>query len=331
MESFRAYRIYEQDGGVEGRLESTELESLSPGDVVIRAVWSDVNYKDALAGTGKGRILKRFPLIGGIDVAGYVYSSDDARFAQGDAVLVAGCGLSEDHDGGYAEYTRVPGDWVVPLPEGLSLRESMAIGTAGFTAGIAVDRMQHNGQRPEGGPILVNGATGGVGGYAIDMFAGLGYEVTAFTGKHDADDYLKTLGATDICYRGEVEMGTRPLEKALWGGAVDSVGGDELGWLTRTVMPCGNIASIGLAGGFTLNTTVMPFILRGVNLLGINSVYISTEVRDRVWHRLGTDLRPRHFDKIVTRTVNLDELPGVFDDYVAGKNTGRTLVKISEA
>lgn len=330
MVSFRAYRIYEEDGEVRGRLETTDLDSLSPGDVVIRAVWSDVNYKDALAGTGKGKILKRFPLIGGIDVAGHVHSSDDARFNEGDAVLVAGCGLSENHDGGYAEYVRVPGDWVVPLPEGLSLRDSMAIGTAGFTAGIAVDRMQHNGQRPDGGPILVNGATGGVGSHAIDMFAGLGFEVTAFTGKRDADDYLKALGASNICYRDEVEMGTRPLEKAQWGGAVDSVGGDQLGWLTRTVMPGGNIASIGLAGGFKLDTTVMPFILRGVNLLGINSVYISAEIRDRVWHRLGTDLRPRHFDEIVTRTVDLDNLPAVFDDYMAGKNTGRTLVKISQ-
>ena len=161
MDSFRAYRIYEQDGEVQGRLETTELDTLSPGDVVIRAVWSDVNYKDALAGTGKGKILKRFPLIGGIDVAGKVHSSSDARFKEGDSVLVAGCGLSENHDGGFAEYARVPGDWVVPLPEGLSLRDSMAIGTAGFTAGIAVDRMEHNGQRPDGGPILVNGATGG--------------------------------------------------------------------------------------------------------------------------------------------------------------------------
>jgi len=330
MESFRAYRIYEEDGESQGRLESTDLDSLSPGDVVIRALWSDVNYKDALAGTGKGKILKRFPLNGGIDVAGRVHSSDDARFKEGDSVLVAGCGLSENHDGGYAEYVRVPGDWVVPLPEGLSLRDSMALGTAGFTAAIAVDRMQHNGQQPDGGPILVNGATGGVGSYAIDLFAGLGFEVTAFTGKHDADDYLKTLGATDICYRGEVEMGTRPMEKALWGGAVDSVGGDQLGWLTRTIKPGGNIASIGLAGGIALNTTVLPFILRGVNLLGINSVYIPTHIRDRVWHRLGTDLRPRHFDQIVNRTVDLDGLADVFDDYVSGTNTGRTLVKIAE-
>lgn len=330
MQSFRAFRIYEEDGEVKPRLETTELDSLSEGDVVIRAAWSDVNYKDALAATGKGRILKRFPLIGGIDVAGRVHSSGDARFSEGDPVLVAGCGLSEEHDGGYSEYVRVPGDWVVPLPEGLSLRDSMAIGTAGFTAGIAVDRMEHNGQNRDAGAILVNGATGGVGSYAIDMFAGLGYRVTAFTGKRDADDYLKSLGASEICYRGELEMGTRPLEKALWGGAVDSVGGDQLGWLTRTVLPGGNIASIGLAGGYKLETTVMPFILRGVNLLGINSVYISKEIRERVWNRLGTDLRPRHMDAIVTRTVDLADLPGVFDGYVDGQNTGRTLVRISE-
>ncbi len=330
MEPFRAFRIHEQDGKVQARLESTELDSLSPGNVVIRAVWSDVNYKDALAATGKGKILKRFPLVGGIDVAGRVHASEDARFKEGDAVLVAGCGLSEEHDGGYAEYVRVPGDWVVALPDGLTLRDSMALGTAGFTAAIAVDRMQHNGQRPDAGPILVNGATGGVGSYAIDMLSGLGFQVTAFTGKRDADDYLRALGASDICYRGEVEMGTRPLEKAIWGGAVDSVGGDELGWLTRTCRPGGNIASIGLAGGFKLETTVMPFILRGVNLLGINSVYISAELRDRVWKRLGADLRPRHFERIVTRTVDLEGLPEVFEDYVTGKNTGRTLVKISE-
>lgn len=330
MQSFRAFRIYEEDGEVKPRLETTELDTLSEGNVVIRAAWSDVNYKDALAATGKGRILKRFPLIGGIDVAGHVSSSGDARFTEGDPVLVAGCGLSEEHDGGYSEYVRVPGDWVVPLPEGLTLRDSMAIGTAGFTAGIAVDRMQHNGQTPDLGAILVNGATGGVGSFAIDMFAGLGYQVTAFTGKRDADDYLKTLGASEICYRGEVEMGTRPLEKTLWGGAVDSVGGDQLGWLTRTVAQGGNIASIGLAGGFKLETTVMPFILRGVNLLGINSVYIGKEIRERVWKRLGKDLRPRHMDAIVTRTVDLDDLPGVFDSYVDGQNTGRTLVKIAD-
>jgi len=330
MQSFRAYRIHEADGGVRTALETIDLDALSPGNVVIRAAWSDVNYKDALAATGKGKILKRFPLVGGIDVAGRVHASEDSRFHEGDPVLVVGCGLSEEHDGGYAEYVRVPGDWVVPLPEGLSLRESMAIGTAGFTAGIAVDRMQHNGQKRDGGPILVNGATGGVGSFAIDMLAGLGFQVTALTGKSDQDDYLKALGASDIQYRSELEMGTRPLERAIWGGAVDSVGGDELAWLTRTVMPAGNIASIGLAGGFKLETTVMPFILRGVNLLGINSVYISAEDRERVWKRMGSDLRPRHIDRIVTRTVDLDNLDEVFDAFITGKNTGRTLVKIAD-
>ena len=329
MQSFRAYRVYNEDGTVQGRLEETELEALSPGNVVIRAVWSDVNYKDALAATGKGKIMRRFPLIGGIDVAGYVHASEDDRFREGDAVVVTGFGLSEEHDGGYSEYVRVPGDWVVPLPEGLKLRETMALGTAGFTAGIAIDRMELNGQRPDMGPILVNGATGGVGSFAIDMLAGLGFSVTAFTGKRDADAYLKKLGAKDICYRGEIELGTRPLEKALWAGAVDSVGGEELSWLTRTVMPEGNIASIGLAGGVKLETTVMPFILRGINLLGINSVLIPMTVRERVWRRLGSDLKPRHFADIVTRTVSLDELPGVFDEYTEGRVTGRTLVSIA--
>jgi len=330
MESFRAYRVHESDGKVEGRLESVDLDSLSPGDVVIRAEWSDVNYKDALAATGKGKIMRRLPLVGGIDVAGRVHSSSDERFQEGDPVVVTGFGLSEDHDGGYSEYVRVPADWLVALPEGLSLYESMALGTAGFTAGIAVDRMQLNGQRPELGPVLVNGATGGVGSFAIDMLAGLGFDVVAFTGKRDADDYLKNLGATEIRYRGDVEMGTRPLEKTLWAGAVDSVGGEELGWLTRTVGPEGNIASIGLAGGVKLETTVMPFILRGVNLLGINSVHIPMTIRQRVWQRLATDLRPRHLDDIVTHVIDFDDLPGVFDAYIEGRVTGRTVVRIAE-
>ena len=223
---------------------------------------------------------------------------------------------------------RVPGDWVVAVPSGLDLREAMALGTAGFTAGMAVDRMELNGQSPELGSILVNGATGGVGSFAIDMFAGLGFEVTAFTGKKAGADYLRGLGASDIQYRGETELGTRPLERTLWGGAVDNVGGDELAWLTRTVVPMGNIASIGLAGGFKLETTVMPFILRGVNLLGINSVLLPAAPRQRVWERLGSDLKPRHLETIVTRTISLRELPDVFSEFLAGTVTGRTLVRI---
>jgi acrylyl-CoA reductase (NADPH) len=330
MERFLAFRVHEDEGRTSARLEEIGLDDLSPGNVLVRAVWSDVNYKDALAATGKGRIMRRFPMVGGIDVAGYVERSEDARFREGDAVVVTGFGLSEEHDGGYARYARIPGDWLVPLPEGLSLRDAMALGTAGFTAGIAVDRMQHNRQRPELGPVLVNGATGGVGSFAIDMLAALGFEVTAFTGKDTADEYLRGLGASAIAHRGDVELGTRPLEKALWGGAVDNVGGAELGWLTRTVRPEGNIASIGLAGGVKLETTVMPFILRGVNLLGINSVHLPMEVRRRVWERLASDLKPRHLDAIVTAEVGLEDLPGVFDAYIAAQVTGRTVVRIGE-
>ena len=328
MSRFRAYRVHEREGAVEARLDRVELDDLSPGDVTIRAAWSGINYKDALAVTGKGRIMRRFPMVAGVDVSGTVESSSDGRFAPGDRVLVAGASMGESYDGGYAERVRVPADAVVAVPDGLSLREAMALGTAGFTAALAIERMELNGQHPENGPVLVNGATGGVGSFAVDMLAGRGYEVAAFTGKADAADRLASLGAARVVLRGEVEMGTRPLERAEWAGAVDSVGGDHLAWLTRTVKPAGNIASIGLAGGAKLATTVMPFILRGVNLLGINSVTISPELREHAWGRCGTDLKPRHIDTIVTREIGLDALDGVFEDYMAGSVTGRTVVRI---
>jgi acrylyl-CoA reductase (NADPH) len=329
MDSFRAYRVHDVDGKPQGRLEDITLDDLSEGEVVIRAAYSDVNYKDALAATGSAKIMRRLPMVGGIDVSGHVHSSTDARFKEGDAVLVAGANMSEEFDGGYAQYVRVPSEAVVAVPNGLTLYETMAVGTAGFTAALAVEQMERCGQAPELGPILVNGATGGVGSFVIDMLAGRGYDVTAFTGKHDSEAYLRELGATDVKFRDEVEMGSRPLERAVWGGAVDSVGGEQLGWLTRTVVPEGCIAAIGLAGGIKLETTVMPFILRGINLLGINSVTISPEMRARVWERVATDLRPRHFGKIVTREVSLEELPGVFDAYISGDVTGRTVVKIA--
>ena len=329
MSTFRAFRVHERDGGYEARLDDVGLDDLSEGDVTIRAAWSGINYKDALAVTGKGRIMRRFPMVAGVDVSGTVESSSDARFAPGDRVLVAGASMSETYDGGYAERVRVPADAVVPVPEGLSLREAMALGTAGFTAALAIERMELNGQRPENGPVLVNGATGGVGSFAVDMLAARGYEVAAFTGKAQSAAWLESLGAARVVLRGEVEMGTRPLERAEWAGAVDNVGGDHLAWLTRTVMPAGNIASIGLAGGAKLSTTVMPFILRGVNLLGINSVTISPELREHAWGRCGTDLKPRHIDTIVTREVGLDELHGVFEGYMEGSVTGRTVIRIA--
>ena len=329
MSTFRAFRVHERDGGYEARLDVIGLDDLSEGDVTIRAAWSGINYKDALAVTGKGRIMRRFPMVAGVDVSGTVESSSDARFAPGDRVLVAGAEMSETWDGGYAERVRAPADAVAPVPEGLDLREAMALGTAGFTAALAIERMELNGQRPENGPVLVNGATGGVGSFAIDMLAARGYEVAALTGKAGSAAWLESIGAARVVLRSEVEMGSRPLERAEWAGAVDNVGGDQLAWLTRTVMPAGNIAAIGLAGGAKLSTTVMPFILRGVNLLGINSVTISPERRAHAWGRCGTDLKPRHIDTIVTREVGLDELHGVFEGYMEGTVTGRTVIRIA--
>ena len=329
MKRFKAYRIHNADGTINAKFEQIDVDDLSPGEVVIRAAYSDVNYKDALAATGKGKILRTYPLVGGIDVAGHVEESSDPKFKAGDPVVVCGCELSETRDGGYTEYARVPAECTVALPAGLSLFEAMGIGTAGFTAALAVDRMEQIGQTPELGPVIVTGATGGVGSFAIDMLAGLGYEVAALTGKQSASEYLTKLGATEIVDRNGLDLGKRPLERALWGGAVDSLGGDILTWLTRTVRPWGNIASIGLAKSHELNTTVMPFILRGVSLLGINSVVCPAAMRERAWQRLGGDLKPRHIDAIVTKVVPFDELPTVFDAYIKGEVTGRTVVEIN--
>jgi len=329
MQEFRAFRVHLIEGRSEARLERLRLDDLSPGDVVIRAAWSSINYKDALAATGAGKILRRSPLVIGVDVAGTVEASADPRFAPGDPVVVVGCGLSETHDGGFSEFVRLPGDFLNPLPEGLGLREAMAIGTAGFTAAYALHRMEQNGQSPALGPIAVTGATGGVGSVAIDIFSRRGYEVHALTHKAGADDYLRGLGAREVRRLEVDKLGTRPLERAIWGGAVDNLGDRVLAWLTRSVVPFGNIASIGLAAGPGLETTVMPFILRGVSLLGINSRDVPRDTRLAVWRRLGSDLRPAQLGRIVTREVTLDELPGCFDAYIAGAMTGRTLVRLA--
>lgn len=330
MHNFQAFRIHDEGGKTRAGIETINLSELSSGDVVIEAHYSSVNYKDALAGTGRGKILRRSPLIGGIDVSGVVASSEDKRFKAGDAVLVTGCGLSEVHDGGYAEYVRVPADWVIPLPQALDPFRAMAIGTAGFTAALAIKRLQENHQSPELGPILVTGATGGVGSFAIDMLSTLGFEVVALSGKSEAVPYLTSLGASRIVNRHNLEMGTQPLEKTQWGGAIDNVGGDILAWLTRTVSPWGNIVSIGLARGVKLETTVMPFILRGVGLLGVSSSNCPLPWREPLWQRLGSDLKPRHLDKIVSETVTLQQLPDVFERMLAGQTRGRVVVSLRD-
>ena len=329
MNSFRAFRIHSEDGRhVEARLEDITLDDLSDGDVVIRGAFSSINYKDALAGTGTGRILRRFPLVGGVDIAGTVVSSGDPRVSEGDEVIVNGCGLSETHDGGFAEYARVTGEMTTPMPAGLDARTAMGLGTAGFTAALAIHRMEQNGQTPEHGPIAVNGATGGVGSFAIDMLSRLGYRVTAMTSKADANDYLETLGASEILNVKALELGQRPLEKAVWGGAIDNLGGEVLAWLTRTTTSYGNIASIGLVAGIELSMTVMPFILRGVSLLGINSVEVPRDLRIAVWNRIADDLAPAHLDRIVTREIALTELPDRLPEYIDGSVTGRTIVRL---
>jgi acrylyl-CoA reductase (NADPH) len=325
--TFKAFRIVDDEGRIHGSVVNTTLDELTPGDVVIAASYSSVNYKDALAGTGTGKILRRFPLIGGIDVAGIVASSSDSRFRQGDEVLVTGYDLGVSQDGGYAGFVRVPAEWVVPLPRGLTLFEAMALGTAGFTAGLSVWRLEQNGLRPASGKVVVTGSTGGVGSIAVAALARLGYDVTAITGKDDAHEYLRQLGAHDVLSRTTLEMGTRPLEKARWAGAVDAVGGDMLAWLTRTTDHWGGIASTGLTGGVELRTTVMPFILRGVSLIGIDSVACPMEIRTEVWRRLATDMKPPALQTI-TQEISLDGLNDAFATLLAARVRGRFVVNV---
>ena len=331
MDKFKAYQLTETpDKKIRAEFVERSLDELDPGEVVVRVANSDVNYKDALAATGKGKILRRASCIGGIDFSGTVVSSADARFAKGDAVLAVGYDLGVAHDGGYAEYARVPAEWLSKLPKGMSLWDAMAFGTAGFTAGIGIVRMEQNGLKPQSGPVIVDGATGGVGSIAIAALARLGYHVVALTGKESESDWLKKLGAKEVKLRSSIDFSkTRPLEKATWAGAVDNLGGDVLAWFASTMKENGVIGSVGLAASINLNTTVMPFILRGVRLLGINSGDSASDVRDRVWQRLATDLKPPLL-KEMCRTIPFRELPGVFDDFINAKVNRRIVVDLSE-
>jgi putative YhdH/YhfP family quinone oxidoreductase len=328
LEAFRAFRIRDDAQGYRAGIETMRVAELSEGEVLVRAHYSSVNYKDALAGTGQGKILRRFPLNGGIDVAGHVVASSDPAFREGDAVLTTGSGLSETRDGGYAEYVRLDARTTIPLPAGLSLRESMILGTAGFTAALALLRMEQNAQSPALGPVAVTGASGGVGMLAIAILARAGYAVDAITGKADHADFLRTLGAATVTPRGEVDWGRRPMESARWGGAIDNVGGATLAGLCRQLQPYGNLASCGMAGGIEVATTVMPFIIRGVSILGIASAGTDIGLRREVWRRLGADWKPADLDAICTRTVGLADLPGVFPGMLAGGSFGRTLVEL---
>lgn len=329
MTTLKAYRIFNEDGKVASRYVDMQLDELDAGNVVIKVAYSSVNFKDALAATGAGRIIRRFPCVGGIDLSGTVIESGDARFKKGDEVIATSYDIGVAHDGGYAQYARIPADWVVPLPKGLDLYESMALGTAGFTAALAVERMEHDGLKPGNGPVIVTGATGGVGSIAVDILAGAGYHVVALTGKENETDYLKGLGAGEVMLRGGLDLArTKPLDKATWAGAVDNLGGEVLAWIASTMQIGGTLASIGLAASHKLDTTVMPFILRGVSLLGVDSVNAPMPLRGKVWKRLGSDLKPRHLKSIVT-TVDFADLPGVFEKVMNAKMRGRAAVKIA--
>jgi putative YhdH/YhfP family quinone oxidoreductase len=326
--TFSAFRIHADRDNYRSGVEQLGLNDLSPGEIVVQVAYSSVNFKDALAGTGKGKILRESPLVGGIDVAGHVVESSDAKFKEGDAVLVTGCGLSETRDGGYAQYARLESKWAIPLPSGLTLREAMVLGTAGFTAALSLYRMLQNGQVPSMGPIVVTGATGGVGSLAIDILTRAGFEAHAISGKLEHFDDLIALGAKQCISRKDLYWGQRPLETSRWAGAIDNVGGEMLAGLTRVIHPYGNIASCGLVADASLATTVMPFILRGVSLLGIASTGTARDIRDAIWQHLASDWKPAHLDRIATREVGLDGLPAVFDTMLAGGSFGRTVVRL---
>jgi acrylyl-CoA reductase (NADPH) len=325
--TFDAFRIHNDDAGYRSGIEAVALDDLNPGEIVVEVAHSSVNFKDALAGTGQGKILRTFPLVGGIDLAGHVVASTDAKFKEGDAVLVTGSGLSETRDGGYSVYARIESRWAIPLPAGLSLRESMILGTAGFTAALALLRMSENRQTPALGPLVVTGATGGVGSLAVDIFSSAGYEVHAISGKAEHAGYLKEIGAHTVLGRDALAT-TRPMDTARFGGGLDNVGGPMLAALLAQTAPYGNVASAGLAASHDLPTTVMPFIIRGVSLLGVASAGTARDIREEVWRRLEGDWKPRHLDRICTREATLADLPDVFATMLSGGSLGRTLVTL---
>ena len=326
---FKAFRIHNDAEGYRSGIEKISINDLSEGDVVIRGEWSGINYKDALAASGKGKILRSYPLVGGIDVAGEVVTSESKKFKPGDKVLVTGCNLSEKRDGGYTQYLRLDSRNIIPLPDGLTSREAMGIGTAGFTAAISLFRMEALGQTPEAGPIVVTGASGGVGSFAIDILTHAGYEVHAITGKVEQFDYLEALGARQCISRHDLHWGQQPLESIRWAGCIDSAGGDMLAGISRVIDLWGNIAVCGMAAGIGLHATNLPLILRGVSLIGISSSNTPYEIREILWKRLANEWRPRHLDSIISHEVGLDDLGEAFDQVIKGNSLGRTVVDLS--
>ncbi len=328
QQTFKAYRTFQEDDAVRSRFVDMTVDELDPGDVVIRTKYSTINYKDALSYNGTGKIMRKFPTVAGIDMAGTVERSNDARFRKGDKVIVTGYDMGVSHDGGYAELVRVPADWVVRRPESMTAFDAMTIGTAGFTAALAIHLMEHNGLKPDNGRVAVTGATGGVGSIGIEVLAKKGYDVVAITGKQKEADYLRSIGGKEVLLRQSIDLShIRPLDKATWAGAIDNLGGDTLAWLLSTMQIGGTVAAVGLAADIKLNTTVAPFILRGAHLLGVDSANTPMSLRQTLWNKLAVEWRPdRVHDQV--RTIDFDELPTHFDAYLKGTVRGRTVVRI---
>lgn len=329
--AYRALVVNKTADAFSVAVQQLDESQLPPGDVTIRVEWSSVNYKDGLACSPAGRVVRSYPMVPGVDLAGSVVSSSDSRFSAGDKVIVTGFDLGVAHPGGFAELARVPAEWVVPLPLGLTTKEAMAIGTAGLTAALSVAALERNGLRKEQGPVIVTGATGGVGSTAVSMLAQLGYTVAASTGKESEHEFLRGLGATEILSRADVSVESpRPMETERWAAAVDPVGGATTAYLLRTAKYGGSVAVSGLTGGGTVNTTVFPFILRGVNLLGIESVSCPMAVRLRIWDRLGADLKPHGLMDSIAVETGLEDVVSVAEQILAGQVRGRTLVRVGD-
>ncbi|MCF6093707.1 acryloyl-CoA reductase [Microaerobacter geothermalis] len=328
-EKFMAFIVNKTEESFSAGMREISLDDLPEGEVTIQVAYSSVNYKDGLASIPNGKIVRFYPFIPGIDLAGTVVSSTDHRFKEGDEVIATSYELGVSHFGGFSQFARVPGDWVVPLPKGLTLKEAMIYGTAGFTAALSIQRMEENGLKPEDGPVLVTGATGGVGSMAVAMLSRLGYHVVASTGKESEHDYLRQLGAKEVLSREELSPEKiKPLDKQRWAGAIDPVGGNTLAYVLSTIKYGGSVASCGLTGGGEFSTSVYPFILRGINLLGIDSVYCPMVTRANLWNRMGSDLKPDDLDQAANE-ITLEELPNILAAILKGQVRGRTVVKIN--
>jgi len=329
VQKFKAYRTFQENNAVVSRFVELGLDDLDPGDVVVRTKYSTINYKDALSYNGAGKIMRKYPTNAGIDMAGTVETSADSRWKRGDKVIVHAYDMGVAHDGGYAEFVRVPADWIVRRPESMTAFDAMTLGTAGFTAAQAIMLMEHNGLKKENGPVAVTGATGGVGSVAVEILAKSGYEVVAITGKKEETRYLKDLGAKDVLLRQSIDISKiRPLDKSTWAGVVDNLGGDILAWLLSTMKNGGTVGAVGLAADMRLHTTVAPFILRGVSLLGADSANCPMAMRQKIWNKLAVEWRPDQVHDQV-RTIDFDDLPTHFEPYLKGMVRGRTVVRVA--